>query len=318
MQSDMKVLVIGSAGQDGGYLVERMAGAGHAVYGIDRSGLVSPDGARAGPCDIENADDVSSVVREIAPDRVFFLAAYHHSSEEKEANELSIIERSFAVHVSALLNFLDALVASCPAARLFYAASSRVFGAPAASPQNEDTPLNPRCPYGISKTAGIHLIRLYRRHGLYCSAGYLYNHESPSRPNHFVSSRIAKAVVAIERGAQDELVLGDLSATVDWGYAPEYVEAMARIVDLDEATDFIIASGRSHTIEDFVATAFDYAGLDWRDHVKVDPATVRETDTSVPMIGNPSKLRSMTGWEATTKLDDLARIMVDAERQRNA
>ena len=312
----MNTIVIGCAGQDGHFLMEQLADDGYAAYGINRTGLISPDTRGLQDCDLESPTEVASVISDVAPDRVFYLAAYHHSSEEMEASAPSIIRKSFAVHVTGLLNVLDALVASCPKSRLFYAASSRVFGAPYASPQNEATPLNPRCPYGISKAAGIQLIKLYRRQGLHCSSGYLYNHESERRPDHFVSIKIAKAVVAIERGQTDALVLGDLEAQVDWGYAPEYTEAMMRILDLDEAADFIIASGRLHTIKDFAVAAFDYAGLKWRDHIQVDSSIVRGSGSTAQMVGDASKLKKMTGWEAKTSMEELARILVDAERKK--
>jgi len=313
----MRSIVIGCAGQDGYYLVEQLAAAGHAVYGVDRNGLISPDGEWLQKCDLESASDVARVIMEISPDRVFYLAAYHHSSEQMEADAPSIIRKSFAVHVTGLLNVLDALVASSPQSRLFYAASSRVFGAPDVSPQNEETVLNPRCPYGISKTAGVQLIKLYRRQGLHCCSGYLYNHESERRSDHFVSAKIAKAVVAIERGQTEPLVLGDLEAQVDWGYAPEYSDAMARILELDEATDFIIGSGRLNTIKDFAAAAFECAGLKWQDHIRVDPSVVRSSGSTVPMVGDASKLEQMTGWKAKTTMQDLARLLVDAERRKN-
>ena len=314
----MNILVIGSAGQDGSYLVDRLDRAGHDVYGITRSGLVLPNKEQSRDCNIESMPEVASVISEVSPDRVFYLAAYHHSSEEKEAGEGSIIRRSFAVHVLGLVNVLEAFAASCPKGRLFYAASSRVFGSPATAPQDEDTPFNPSCPYGISKTAGVQTVRLYRRRGLHCCAGFLYNHESERRPDHFVSQKIVKGVIAIERGQTEELVLGDLTAMVDWGYAPEYVEAMERILDLDEAGDFVIASGRLHSIQDFTAAAFEYVGLKWQDHVKVDPSIIRPTAATVPMVGDSSRLRAMTDWQPKTELRDLVRIMVDAERERSA
>jgi GDPmannose 4,6-dehydratase len=312
----MKILVIGCAGQDGSYLIERLTEAGHAAYGINRSGLVDPDGQQVRECNIEIVADMAAVIGDILPERVFYLAAYHHSSEGMEAGKFSIIRPSFAVHVTGLINVLDSLVDICPQSRLFYAASSRVFGMPPTSPQNEDTPINPLCPYGITKATGVHITRLYRRHGFHCGNGFLYNHESPRRADHFVSRKIAKAVIAIERGQTDKLVLGDLAVTVDWGYAPEYVEAMDKILDLDEPADFIIASGRSHTIQDFAAAAFGHADLTWQDHVDVDPSVVRSTDQTVAMIGNASRLHTITGWRPETDLGGLARLMVDAERER--
>lgn len=311
----MNTLVVGCAGQDGRYLVERLTKAGHAAYGIDRCGLVAPDGKRLQDCNIESASDMAAIIGEVAPERVFYLAAYHHSSEAKEAAETSILLPSFAVHVTGLVNVLDALVESQPQSRLFYAASSRVFGRPPASPQNEDTPFYPLCPYGISKAAGVHIVRLYRRNGFFSCAGFLYNHESPRRPDHFVSRKIAKAVAAIKRDHTDKLILGNLDATVDWGYAPEYVEAMDKILDLDEAGDFVIASGRPHTIEEFVAAAFGHANLAWQDHVEVNPSLIRLTDAAAPMVGDSARLQALTGWRPKTDLSGLARLMVDAECQ---
>lgn len=313
----MRSIVFGSAGQDGHYLVEQLAAKGHIVFGVDRSGLISPDGQWLQACDLESASDVAYAIKQTNPDRVFYLAAYHHSSQQMQADAPSIIHKSFAVHVTGLLNVLDALVASRPKSRLFYAASSRVFGAPDVSPQNEETPLNPRCPYGISKAAGVQLIKLYRLQGLHCCSGYLYNHESERRSDHFVSAKIIKAVVAIERGQIEPLVLGDLEAQVDWGYAPEYTDAMARILDLNEATDFIIGSGRLNTIKDFATAAFEYAGLKWQDHVRVDPSIVRSSGATVPMVGDASKLEKMTGWKAKRTMQDIARHLMDAERRKN-
>ena len=259
----VRALVVGCEGQDGRHLAQQLADDGVAVFGISQSGLHQPDGSVQGVVAIDDMAAVAKTIHEFNPDRIFYLAAYHHSSQEKEAKNPAIIRDSFAVNTFGLLNVLEAARCHVPEARLFYAASSRVFGIPDRSPQDESTPWAPICPYGISKAAGMGLCRMYRRdHGLFCAAGILYNHESPLRSPKFVSRKIVRSAVAIERGYREPLVLDNLDHQVDWGYAPEYTDAMRRILDLDEPNDFVVASGRLHSIGDFVETVFGYMGLE--------------------------------------------------------
>jgi GDPmannose 4,6-dehydratase len=169
----------------------------------------------------------------------------------------------------------------------------------------------------MSKVAGVELCRYFRRvHGIFAACGYLYNHESPKRPPSFLSRKTAMAAAAIADGRGQGLVLGQLDAVVDWGYSPEYTEAMRLILELPDAGDFIIASGRASTVESFVDAAFAHVGLDWREHVTLDPALIRRPQPTRPLVGDARRLSEATGWRARTTVAQLAAIMVDAERRR--
>jgi GDPmannose 4,6-dehydratase len=215
------------------------------------------------------------------------------------------------------LNFLEAARVKSPKSRLFFASSSRVFGAPPSSPQDETTPLNPECVYGITKAAGQRCVRYYRQaHGLFAAAGILYNHESPLRAPAFVTTKIVRGAVAIRRGQQSKLVLGDLDAEADWGYAPDYVDAMRQILRLPAADDFVIASGASHTVRNFVEAAFGLVGLDWNAYVEVAPGLISGQRRS-SLVGNTAKLTAATGWKPSVSFTELVRILVQAEESRN-
>lgn len=299
-----RALIVGSAGQDGTLLSEQLRGLGYDVHGLTRDGV--------------SLDDTAAVEQLIAaqqPDEIYFLAAYHHSSEDAPVEPLELFHNSYRVHVAGLLHVLEAMRKRAPRARLFYAASVLIFGAATESPQTETTPLRPICAYGITKTAGLHLCRHYReQHGIHASVGILYNHESPLRAERFVSKKIVSAAWAIKQGKRDKLELGDLSAEIDMGYAPEFVDAMRRILALDAADDFIIATGETHSIREFVELAFAHVGLDWRDHVVENRAVM--TRPSRQRLGDPSKLTRATGWRPTTSFPALVRALMDAQAQR--
>ena len=265
--------------------------------------------------DIRDAAAVRRVIESLAPDEVYFLAAFHHSAEDPALDDGELVRRSFEINTLALNSFLDAMAAASRHTRLFYAASSHVFGDPPLDLQDENTPLNPIDPYGISKAAGVHLCRYYRtQKGLFCSAGILYNHESPCRTGAFVSQKVVRAAVRISRRSQDKLVVGNLDAMVDWGYAPDYVDAMWRILQLPEADDFVIASGSLHSVRDLVRTAFEAVGLNWDAHVEVNPEVTRKR-YGKSLQGNSSKLTSRTGWHPSTPFPEMIRTMVQAEIQ---
>jgi GDPmannose 4,6-dehydratase len=310
----MRALVIGAAGQDGSYLSEQLQADGAEVFGLTRQGLTDPTANDRSPIMLSDRAGMRSVIERVAFDQIYYLAAYHHSAEDRMESEVDVVRSSFAVHVDGLLNVLEAMAAARSQAALFYAASSHVFGIVREAPQTELTPLAPICPYGISKSAGVQLCRLYRNeHGVRASVGFLFNHESPRRPPRFLSRKVARAAVEISRGSRRHLTLGDLEAQVDWGYSPEYTDAMRRILALDQPGDYIIASGRAACVREFVAAAFARLGLDWRDHVKIDPSLVQKIKRG-PLVGNPEKLTRSTGWTARTTLGQLAAIMVDAEQ----
>ena len=320
MSGARRAIIVGSAGQDGRLLFERLDRDGWAVLGVARRAVRrNPAGAvlPGEPIDILDRPAVDDLVARAAPDAVFYLAAFHHGAEDKPADDADLYLRSHDVHVRGLLHVLEALRRRAAAARLFYAASSHCFGEPATPMQDETTPLRPREPYGITKTAGLLLCRMYRTaHGIGASTGLLYNHESPLREPRFLSTKIVRGAVAIARGRTDRLVLGNLGARVDWGYAPDYVDAMVRIVAHPVADEFVVATGRAHTVEEFVALAFGRLGIDWRRHVDTDPALLAKPVAS--LLGDSAKLRGATGWAPSIDFPAMVALLVDAELARTA
>jgi GDPmannose 4,6-dehydratase len=311
-----KALVIGCEGQDGSYLVEHLTGKGYSVTGFDRNkALGLPPGAE--PIDIRNKPAVEQLVKSLAPDEIYYLAAFHQSSEDMPIDDDELIRQSFEINTLSLNHLLYAISTVSPRSRLFYAASSHIFGNPQTGTQDENTPLDPMDPYGISKTAGVHICRYYRRRrNVYSSVGILYNHESPRRSPSFVSRKVARAAARIREGSREKLVLGDLDAKVDWGYAPDYVDAMWRILQLEAPGDFVISSGVLHSVRDLVQAAFDAAGLDWSAHVEVDPGVARKQRGN-PLQGNSALLESSTGWRPSKQFREIIWEMVQAETQQS-
>lgn len=294
-------LVIGAGGQDGRLLTEQLTAQGARVTGL-----------RRGELDLSNAAAVRAFIAARQPAEIYYLAAYHHSSQDEAPGPADLFRESFAVHADGLVNVLDAMRRDAPKSRLFYAASSHCFGSRPLTPvQDENTPLNPDNVYGVTKTAGVHACRYYRNdHGVFASVGYLYNHESSYRRPEFVTTKIIRAAIDIRRGRRDKLVLGDLSAQVDWGYAPDYVDAMTRILRVDRPDDFIVATGEPHTVQEFARMAFAGVGLDWREHVAENPAII--TKRKLGLVGDPAKLKAATGWAPTVTFEGMIRKLLDA------
>jgi GDPmannose 4,6-dehydratase len=311
------VLIVGGTGQDGFYLTDLLTRDGVRVFGLGRGGLTDSAGENAGAgFGIEDADAVASFVAAKKPAAIYYLAAHHRSAEDPPESISESLEKSFATHVRGLCRFLDAVRDESPETKLFYAASSHVFGDPETAPQTEETPFLPVNVYGITKAAGIQLCRLYRRqHGIYASTGILYNHESPRRAPVFVGRKIVQAAVAISRGEQDTLTLGDLSAEVDWGAAEDTVAAMRAILTLDVPDDFIVASGELHSIGEFVEIAFGLLGLDPAKHIETDPGVITKSGQSRPLVGDASKLKAATGWAPGKSFEDIIAAMVVAEQK---
>jgi GDPmannose 4,6-dehydratase len=313
-----RALIIGSAGQDGRLLSERLDREGGAVVGVERGRVTCSGGVGpfASSVDILDPRAVDGLIASFSPDAIYYLAAYHHSAEDKSLpDDLELYTRSHDVHVRGLIHVLEAMRKHVPKSRLFYAASSHCFGEPAGGVQDESTPLRPRCVYGITKTAGVGLCRMYRaNHRVRASAGFFYNHESALRARKFLSTKIVRAAVEIAGGKRDKLVLGDLSSRVDWGFAPDYVDAMIRILRLETADDFIIATGEAHSVEEFVAIAFARAGVDRRQHVEVEPSIIGKPHTA--LVGDSTKLRTVTGWLPSVTFRQMVELLVDAEIER--
>ena len=308
-----RVFVVGADGQDGKLLAESVARSGGVFRGIDRGDEI----------DIFDPASIGDALERFAPDELYYLAAYHHSSEDRSLSALAAGElyaRSFGVHVTGLVNTLDAVKSRAPACSVFYAASSHVFAGGQSDTQDETTPFAPLDAYGVTKVAGAHVCRSYRARGVRVSVGYLYNHESRHRGRGFVSSRIVDGAVAahraVARGEPFTLKLGNLGAVVDWGFAPDYVEAMRRIVaraaaPVDGARggdDYVVATGVPHTVEDFARIAFSAAGLDFRAHVEEDAGLLQRKPGR--LIGDARKLRADTGWTTGISFDEMVQTLV--------
>lgn len=313
----MKALVVGCAGQDGYYLSRQLTQRGQAVWGVDRQGVHAPDGTTLPPLDLTRPEQVAQLIDAWRFDRIYYLAAYHHAAEESVGCITELMRGSLAVHCQGWLNMLEAMVRYHPTGRLFYAASSHIFGVPDHSPQTEETPFRSVTPYGITKATGVQMGRMMRaRHGLFCCAGILYNHESPRRQERFLTRRIVRTAVAIAHGLAQELVVGDLNARTDWGYAPEYTDAMIRILECDHPDDYIVATGRLHSVQEFLAAVFSRLDLDWRESVREDPTLLQKVGETARLVGDGARLKRATGWEPTRDLEHLAGLLVDAERQK--
>lgn len=295
-----RALVIGSRGQDGVLLTSLLVDRGWEVSGLARGDL-----------DVCHFPSVKEVLSS-GYDHVYYLAAYHQSSQDSAlACERELYEKSTQVHVEGLLNFLDAIRSVAPTTRVFYAASSLVFGSPDHELQDEATPLNPRCIYGITKSNGIQLCRYFReKYGVFASVGILFNHESPLRQRKFVIPKIIHGAIAISRGSTQKLQLGDLSARVDWGYAPDYVEAMHRILCLDSPDDFVIATGETHSVQEVVEIAFGHLGFDWREHIVESPSIL--TRCRPALCGDSSKVRQATGWHPSLAFQPMILRLLEA------
>lgn len=312
-----RAIIVGSSGQDGRLLFDRLCREGAYVLGIDLDGVRSTDPAdAASKIDILAASEVQGVLETVRPDEVYYLAAHHHSSEEKKDENLAHIEKSFAVNVFGLIHFLEGIRRRRPKkeSRLFYAASSLVFGRPDTDRQDERTPFAPMCIYGITKAAGVQCCRLYRQaYGVFAATGILYNHESQYRREDFVSQKIIRGAIKIRRGRRSKLTLGNLGARVDWGYAPDYVDAMVRIIRHGQADDFIVATGESHTVKEFVEEVFGRLGLDWRKYVEEAPSLVEKQARC--LVGNADKLASGTGWRPSVGFREMVELLL--RRQAN-
>jgi GDPmannose 4,6-dehydratase len=289
--------VTGASGQDGSYLVELLVDRGYEVLGLDR-----------GDVDLLDAAAVLAVVREAEPQEIYNLAS--PSFVPRSWEEPVAVTQLGTVGVTVLL---EAIRAVDPSIRFFHASSAEVFGVPVETPQSEATSFRPVSPYGAAKAYGSFIVAAYRsRYGLHASSGFLFNHESPRRSTEFLPAKVAHGVAAIAAGREHELVLGDLEAKRDWGYAPDYVEAMWLMLQQDEGDDYVVATGELHSVQELVEIAFRHAGLDWQEHVRVDDSLVRGQNYA--LVGNPEKARSRLGWKPSVTFEELVALLVDAAR----
>jgi GDPmannose 4,6-dehydratase len=311
--------VTGVGGQDGSYLAELLLERGYEVVGIvpDRDRTYETLAGVRERVELVQTNLLDhgllvDVLRRQRPREVYNLAS--PSFVPRSWQEPVRTAEFAAVGVTSLL---EAVRAVDPGVRVYQASSSEIFGEPQEVPQTERTPLSPVTPYGVAKAYGHFIIHSYRRrYGLHASCGILYNHESPRRPVDFLPSKVAHSVAAISLGRDRELVLGDLGAKRDWGYAGDYVEAMWLMLQQPEPDDYVIASGELHSVEELVERAFAHARLDWREHVRVDESLVRGAAELHDLVGDAAKARARLGWRPRVGFDDLVRLLVDAARER--
>jgi GDPmannose 4,6-dehydratase len=317
-----KALVTGISGQDGSYLAELLLDKGYEVHGIVRRSssfnthridhLYRDPHERGVQLfthygDLADSVSLAKLLYELQPDEI-----YHLGSQSHVRVSFDIPEYTFDVTGAGTLRILEAMRESGVTGRFYQASSSEMFGA-APPPQSETTPFHPRSPYAVAKVAAFWATVNYREaYGLFATNGILFNHESPRRGETFVTRKITRALARIKAGLQEKLFLGNLDASRDWGFAPDYVEAMWMMLQADEPEDFVIASGETHTVREFLEAAFAHAGLDWEPYVEIDPRYFRPSEVDA-LLGDPAKARERLGWEPKVRFEELVRIMVDAD-----
>jgi GDPmannose 4,6-dehydratase len=317
-----KALITGITGQDGSYLAEQLLARGYEVHGLIRRSSSFNTGRLADIYRDRHENDVklflhyadlaesSRLVRliyEIQPDEVYHLGAQSHVRVS-----FDIPEYTMDVTGMGTIRMLEAIRDAQITPRFYQASSSEMFGS-APPPQGENTPFHPRSPYAVAKVMGFWAAVNYREsYGLHASNGILFNHESPRRGETFVTRKITRALVRIQAGLQEKLYLGNLDAKRDWGYAPDFTEAMWMIVQHDEPGDYVIATGEMHSVRDFLNAAGGHLGMDWEKVVEIDPTYYRAAEVDA-LCGDATKAREELGWEPTVTFDELVKIMVDAD-----
>jgi GDPmannose 4,6-dehydratase len=315
-----KALITGITGQDGSYLAEFLLDKGYEVHGtIRRVAIEDPehrlwrlrhilDKLVLHAASLESFASIFNVVNTVQPDEIYHLAAQSFVSYSFE-DEFSTI----STNIDGTHYMLAAVKERVPHARFYFAASSEMFGNAKETPQNENTSFHPRSPYGISKVAGFQLTENYRQaYDLYAVSGICFNHESPRRGFEFVSRKVTNTVAKIKLGLAKELVLGNLEARRDWGYAGDYVKAMWLMLQQKEPDDYIIATCESHSVTELVQTAFRCVELDWKEYMSIDRRLYRPAEIH-ELRGNPSKAKDKLGWQPTINFNQLIQMMVNAE-----
>jgi GDPmannose 4,6-dehydratase len=315
-----RALITGIGGQDGSLLASLLLDHGYEVTGVvrrDPSAYADALAPLEGRIELVRADllhhtSLVQALQATRPTEVYNLAA--PSFVPRSWDEPIRTAEFAAVGATSML---EAIREVDPTIRFYQASSSEIFGEPHETPQTEGTPPSPITPYGVAKAYAHFIAASYRRrYGMFTCCGILYNHESPLRPVDFLPRKVARAAAAISLGLEHELVLGDLSARRDWGYAGDYVRAMWLMLQHDEPGDYIVATGVSHSVEELVACAFDAASLDWRDHVRSDPSLFRGTAELHDLVGDATKARRVLGWEPEVSFEDLVCLLVEADRAR--
>ncbi len=319
-----KALISGITGQDGSYLAELLLSKGYEVHGIirrsssfntDRIQHLYQDPHVSGVKlflhfgDLSDSASIMSFLHDLQPDEVYHLGAQSHVRVSFE-----IPEYTGDVTGLGTTRLLEAIRETAPKARFYQASSSEMYGLVQAVPQREDTPFYPRSPYGAAKVYAYWMTVNYREsYKMHASNGILFNHESPRRGETFVTRKITRALARIKAGLQKDLYLGNLDAQRDWGYAPEFVEAMWLMVQQEAGDDYVVATGETHSVREFLEEAFRLLDLDWKEYVKIDPRYFRPAEVDL-LIGDAGKAKRVLGWQPKTSFKELVRIMVEADR----
>ena len=312
-------LLTGITGQDGSYLAEFLLSKGYKVYGMVRRSSLEKndrishlkDGIELLQGDLLDQNSLAEALRDANPDEVYNLAA--QSFVPASWNQPVLTGEFTALGVTRLL---EAIRQINPKIRFYQAGSSEMYGSVRETPQNENTPFYPRSPYGVAKVYGHYITVNYREsYDLFALSGILFNHESPRRGMEFVTRKISDAVARIKLGLQKELLLGNMDAKRDWGFAGDYVEAMWLMLQQKKAEEFVIGTGETHSVRELVETAFSHAGLNWKDYVRQDGRFIRPADVDV-LVADPSKAKKVLGWKPKVKFHELVRMMVDADVER--
>ena len=307
-----RAFITGIGGQDGTYLAERLVGEGVEVHALahEQEPLPELPGVALHAGELTRVDEVRALLLDLAPDEVYNLAALSSVARSWEEPDRTAQVNGMAA-VALMESAWQVQESSGRAVRFVQASSAEIFGEPVTSPQDESTPIRPINPYGAAKAYAHLAAEVYRRRGLHAVSTILYNHESPRRPPHFVTRKITSAVAAIAQGRADTLTLGNLDARRDWGWAPDYVDAMIRAARHDRADDYVVATGVSHSVRDFVAAAFLRVQItDWTPLVTTDPALVRPADAT-EFTGDARRARENLGWDTSVDFEELVGQMVD-------
>jgi GDPmannose 4,6-dehydratase len=315
-----KALITGITGQDGSYLAELLLSKGYEVHGVVRRVAIEDplhrlwrvrhilDQIKLHSGSLESYASIFNIVEDVSPDECYHLGAQSFVSYSFEDEFTTIYSNINGTHY-----LLSALKRKAPGCRFYFAGSSEMFGQAKITPQDEDTPFRPRSPYGISKLAGFELTRNYREaYGLYASCGILFNHESPRRGHEFVTRKITSHAALIKLGKIKEIRLGNLEAKRDWGHARDYVGAMWLMLQQETPSDYVIATGSSHSVKEFLEKAFSLVGLDYKDYLQSDIDFYRPSEINV-LCGNASKAKTVLGWQHTVSFDQLIEEMVRSD-----
>jgi GDPmannose 4,6-dehydratase len=315
----MRCLVVGGSGQDGTLITAQLLAEGHQVVSVSRR-PIPLGGVEYQAIDVLDRVAVEKLISDVHPDQIYYLAAWHRSSQDKPPSLPADLESSLAVNANAFAGVLDAAKRYVPGARTVYASSCRVFGRGEGLPLDESAPRRPICAYGVSKTAGMAIAEIFRHdHGMQVSTAILFNHESELRGENFVSKKLALAAIAARNDPHHKITVASLDDVADWGAARDHVAAMRAIVKADKPGDFVVATGQLRSVREFADACFSAVGLDWEQHVVCPSAGAC---SGWRLVGNPAKLMMQTGWKPAFSFAEMVQDLINRtllyERQRSA